>query len=54
MKSLIKACSRNHATIYTLHDECPRCGGSTRNTAPPPFSPEDPYGEYRRRTKWKK
>ncbi|MFB2622909.1 MULTISPECIES: RNA-protein complex protein Nop10 [unclassified Methanothermobacter] len=36
---------------YTLRDVCPRCGGSTGVVYPPKFSPEDRYGEYRRRLK---
>jgi len=61
MKSLIRVCrSGEHsddsddAAIYTLRDRCPECGAETRNTAPPRFSPEDPYAEHRRRAKWKK
>ncbi len=37
--------------IYTLSDTCPECGGETSSPHPPKFSPEDPYGEYRRRLK---
>ena len=33
---------------------CPVCGGPTSTAHPPRFSPEDRYGEYRRRAKgWK-
>ncbi|MDY6779934.1 MAG: nucleolar RNA-binding Nop10p family protein, partial [Halobacteria archaeon] len=39
---------------YTLSERCPECGSPTRNTAPPRFSPEDPYADYRRKTRWKK
>ncbi len=34
---------------YTLKDVCPVCGGKTYMPIPPKFSPEDPYGKYRRR-----
>lgn len=36
---------------YTLKETCPVCGANTRVAHPPRFSPEDPYGEYRRRLK---
>jgi len=37
------ACGR-----YTLKEICPHCGGRTAMTKPPRFSPDDPYGRYRR------
>lgn len=36
---------------YTLQDVCPRCGGPAKPNRPAKFSPEDHYGEYRRRLK---
>ncbi|ASI98170.1 RNA-protein complex protein Nop10 [Thermococcus celer] len=36
---------------YTLKEVCPVCGAKTKVAHPPRFSPEDPYGEYRRRLK---
>ncbi|MBP1912182.1 RNA-protein complex protein Nop10 [Thermococcus stetteri] len=36
---------------YTLKEICPVCGSKTKVAHPPRFSPEDPYGEYRRRLK---
>ncbi|MCX2819234.1 RNA-protein complex protein Nop10 [Haladaptatus sp. F3-133] len=54
MKALIRVCEDDHQAVYTLGDTCPECGGSTRNTAPPRFSPDDAYAEHRRRTKWTK
>ena len=36
---------------YTLREKCPSCGTATKNPLPPKFSPEDPYGEYRRKLK---
>ena len=36
---------------YTLSDVCPRCGGSAKPNRPAKFSPEDTYGEYRRKLK---
>jgi H/ACA ribonucleoprotein complex subunit 3 len=38
-----RACGR-----YTLKAECPVCGSPTITTKPARFSPEDPYGRYRR------
>jgi rRNA maturation protein Nop10 len=56
MKALVRVCrSEEHDEMfYTLCDTCPECGAGTRNTAPPGFSPEDPYAEHRRSAKWKK
>jgi len=55
MKSDIHVCSAwksNHdRPVYTLGEECPKCGNPAVNSAPAPFSPEDPYGEYRRALK---
>ncbi len=34
---------------YTLKATCPVCGGKTYMPIPPRFSPEDPYGKYRRK-----
>jgi len=34
---------------YTLADKCKRCSGKTDVPIPPRYSPEDRYGEYRRR-----
>ncbi len=36
---------------YTLKDVCPYCGAKTINPHPPRFSPQDRYGEYRRKLK---
>ncbi|HJQ93697.1 MAG TPA: RNA-protein complex protein Nop10 [Candidatus Thermoplasmatota archaeon] len=36
---------------YTLQDACPRCGGKAKPNRPAKFSPEDQYGEYRRKLK---
>lgn len=37
--------------VYTLKDRCPSCGGQTVSPHPPRFSPQDPYGKYRRMLK---
>ncbi len=37
--------------IYTLQEKCPSCGEKTVSPHPPKFSPEDPYGKYRRKLK---
>lgn len=36
---------------YTLQKKCPNCGSKTRSPHPAKFSPEDKYGEYRRKEK---
>lgn len=36
---------------YTLKESCPKCNKKTFGPLPPKFSPEDKYGEYRRRVK---
>ncbi|MDG5775343.1 RNA-protein complex protein Nop10 [Haloarculaceae archaeon H-GB2-1] len=55
MKSDIRVCSewRDHheRPVYTLSDSCPECDADAVNSAPAPFSPEDPYGKYRRALK---
>lgn len=55
MKSDIHVCAaweREHdRPVYTLGEECPRCGSEAVNSAPAPFSPTDPYGKYRRALK---
>ncbi|MDM7935612.1 MAG: RNA-protein complex protein Nop10 [Methanothrix sp.] len=38
-----RACGR-----YTLREACPLCDAPTITTRPARFSPEDPYGRYRR------
>lgn len=49
MRFKIKKCLR--CGKYTLKEICPLCGEKTKLAHPPKFSPEDPYGEYRRRLK---
>jgi len=39
---------------YTFKGTCPSCNIDTKNPAPPKFSPEDKYGEYRRKMMVKK
>ena len=55
MKSDIRICSvwasEHDRPVYSLGDRCPECGSPTENSAPAPFGPEDPYGEYRRALK---
>ncbi|APW99836.1 H/ACA RNA-protein complex component Nop10p [Halobiforma lacisalsi AJ5] len=55
MKSDIRVCSawreRHDRPVYTLSVDCPDCGADAVNSAPAPFDPEDPYGEYRRSLK---
>ena len=55
VKSDIRVCSAwaaNHERpVYTLGETCPACGEAAVNSAPAPYSPEDPYAEYRRALK---
>ena len=55
MRSDIRVCSawrdRHDRPVYALGPTCPVCGADTENSAPAPFSPEDPYGRYRRALK---
>jgi H/ACA ribonucleoprotein complex subunit 3 len=53
VKSDIRVCRRpaHDRPTYTLGETCPDCGGATDNSAPAPFDPADPYGEYRRRAR---
>ncbi|RDD52541.1 RNA-protein complex protein Nop10 [Nanoarchaeota archaeon NZ13-N] len=37
--------------VYTFREVCPYCGNKTKSIIPPKFSPEDKWGEYRRRMK---
>ncbi|MEE8168189.1 MAG: RNA-protein complex protein Nop10 [Candidatus Hydrothermarchaeales archaeon] len=37
--------------IYTLAEACRECGAPTTTPHPARFSPEDPYGKYRRKLK---
>jgi len=36
---------------YTLDEKCPSCKNKTISKNPPRFSPQDPYGRYRRELK---
>ncbi len=36
---------------YTFKEICPKCGAKTVRVIPPKFSPEDKWGDYRRRMK---
>ncbi|MEE9592254.1 MAG: RNA-protein complex protein Nop10 [Thermoplasmata archaeon] len=49
MRTTILRC--RECGTYTLHDRCPHCQGATVMALPPRYSPEDRYGEYRRRLK---
>ncbi|MGC9443329.1 MAG: RNA-protein complex protein Nop10 [Candidatus Methanospirareceae archaeon] len=37
---------------YTLQEICPKCGSGTKRAKPARFSPQDPYGKYRRMMKY--
>ena len=36
---------------YSLSEKCPKCGGKAVSPLPAKYSPEDPYGRYRREAK---
>jgi len=36
---------------YTMHEKCPKCGGTAVPQIPAKYSPEDNYGTYRRQAK---
>ncbi len=46
---LLKRCTR--CKEYTLQETCPRCGAAAKPNRPAKYSPEDPYGAYRRKLK---
>jgi H/ACA ribonucleoprotein complex subunit 3 len=46
MRSKILRC--RDCNLYTLKEVCPGCGGQAITTKPARYSPEDPYGKYRR------
>lgn len=49
MKTLLRKCPSCRG--YTLREQCPKCGGATLMPIPAKYSPDDRYGEYRRRLK---
>jgi H/ACA ribonucleoprotein complex subunit 3 len=49
VKTLLRKCK--NCAEYTLMETCPKCGGATLMPMPAKYSPEDRYGEYRRRLK---
>jgi H/ACA ribonucleoprotein complex subunit 3 len=46
MKGRIRRCPADGT--YTLKPVCPACGEPTGTPHPARFSPQDPYGKYRR------
>jgi len=55
MRADLHVCSawedEHERPVYTLEARCPECGADAVNSAPAPFSPEDPNGGYRRALK---
>jgi H/ACA ribonucleoprotein complex subunit 3 len=49
MKTSLRRCPS--CQEYTLDETCRKCGTPTVVPIPPRYSPEDRYGEYRRRLK---
>ncbi|MBR7123267.1 MAG: RNA-protein complex protein Nop10 [Candidatus Methanomethylophilaceae archaeon] len=48
MRSALRKCES--CNTYTLKDTCPNCGKASKQAAPPRYSPDDRYGEYRRKS----
>lgn len=51
MRPKIMKCKK--CGIYTMKSICKICGRETAEAVPPRFSPQDRYGEYRRKLKLK-
>lgn len=49
LSSRMRVCTE--CRTYALHDGCPKCGAKTKSPHPARFSPQDPYGKYRRQLK---
>jgi len=49
MRSLLRVC--RSCARYSLAGTCPQCQAATVIPLPPRYSPEDRYGDYRRRLK---
>lgn len=49
MRTLLRKCPACRS--YTMKETCPKCGGTTIMAMPAKYSPDDRYGEYRRRLK---
>ncbi|WP_375140656.1 RNA-protein complex protein Nop10 [Nanobdella aerobiophila] len=45
----IRRCEKCY--IYTFKETCPNCNNKTNRVIPSKFSPEDKWGEYRRKMK---
>ncbi|WP_011753500.1 RNA-protein complex protein Nop10 [Thermofilum pendens] len=49
-RGILRRCEK--CGLYTLRqDKCPYCGGPVKTPHPAKFSPDDKYGEYRRKIK---
>lgn len=49
MKTLLRKCPT--CSGYTLQPKCAKCGVATLMPLPAKYSPDDRYGEYRRKLK---
>jgi len=45
LRWLIRRCDK--CVLYTLKEECPKCGSETRSPHPAKFSPSDKYAKYK-------
>ncbi len=48
MKHILKC---PECKAYTMKEKCPECGEKSINPKPSKYSPQDKYGEYRRKAK---
>ncbi|MCK5291722.1 MAG: RNA-protein complex protein Nop10 [Thermoplasmata archaeon] len=49
MRTAIRRCKG--CDVFTLKEHCSKCGSQTVMALPPRYSPEDKYGDYRRKLK---
>jgi H/ACA ribonucleoprotein complex subunit 3 len=49
MRTAIRRCKS--CDVFTMKEECTECGSQTVMALPPRYSPEDKYGDYRRKLK---
>lgn len=52
MKSLMRKCEK--CSVYTLREQCTKCGNPTIIPHPPKFSPDDKYSYLRTKFKHSK
>ena len=48
MRTSLRKC--RNCNLYTMKEKCPQCGAPSSPSIPPRYSPDDRYGEYRRKS----